>query len=262
MERPGDPTATDIWLGAERSLVQIQSPRLTETAAFAAVSSAGTWMAMRDGAHLGSNFLQEGAIEVAPDTGKRSGERAPDCGPGGRRFESGRSPLRKPRKTGVFCFPFTGGTQLVVPMRYQFLAQTRPGRRCRSAVWVACSLDGRVRRREKGPACTTGMVGGVSVTSPFTRKEARDQLARWLLLFVQGRSAGVGGRRARSRVTAGVCDVPVVAPSSGISSGGCCGTRGTASTGKGARMQAECPQEVPFRTQHPRGVVVNRPSAA
>src|SRR5205085_5361365 len=45
------------------------------------------------------------------------------------------------------------------------------------------------------------------------------------------------------------CDVPVVAPPSGISSGGCCGTRGTASTGKGALVQAECPQEVPFRTQ-------------
>jgi hypothetical protein len=52
------------------------------------------------------------------------------------------------------------------------------------------------------------------------------------------------------------CDVPVVAPSSG----GCCVTRGTASTGKGARVQAECPQGVPFRTQHPLGVVVNRPS--
>jgi hypothetical protein len=52
----------------------------------------------------------------------------------------------------------------------------------------------------------------------------------------------------------------VVAPSSGISTGGCCGTRGTASTGKGARMQAQCPQGVLFRTQHPLGVVVNRPS--
>jgi hypothetical protein len=34
----------------------------------------------------------------------------------------------------------------------------------------------------------------------------------------------------------------------------------TASTGKGARMQAQCPQGVLFRTQHPLGVVVNRPS--
>ena len=37
----------------------------------------------------------------------------------------------------------------------------------------------------------------------------------------------------------------VVGPSSGISSGGCCGTRGTGSTGKGTRMQAERPQGVP-----------------
>jgi hypothetical protein len=48
-----------------------------------------------------------------------------------------------------------------------------------------------------------------------------------------------GGRRVMS---------PVVAPSSGISSGGCCATRGTGSTGKGTRMQAERPQGVPFRT--------------
>ena len=32
------------------------------------------------------------------------------------------------------------------------------------------------------------------------------------------------------------------------------------STGKGTRMQTERPQGVPFRTQHPLGVVVNRPS--
>ena len=37
-------------------------------------------------------------------------------------------------------------------------------------------------------------------------------------------------------------------------------TLGTASTGNGARMQAECPTGVPFRTQHPLGAVVNRSS--
>jgi hypothetical protein len=77
------------------------------------------------------------------------------------------------------------------------------------------------------------------------------------LLVVQGRSEGVGGRRARSCVKGGRRVMsPVVAPSSG----GCCGTRGTGSTGKGTRMQAERPQGVPFRTSHPLGVVVNRPS--
>jgi hypothetical protein len=75
----------------------------------------------------------------------------------------------------------------------------------------------------------------------------------------QGRSAGVGGRRARSR-EGGRRVLSRLSPLIGHSSGGCCGTRGAASTGKGARMQAECPQRVPFRTQHPLGVVVNRPS--
>jgi hypothetical protein len=48
----------------------------------------------------------------------------------------------------------------------------------------------------------------------------------------------------RSRVKAGVVGGPLVVPSSGISSGECCGTRGTACTGKRARGQAECPQGV------------------
>ena len=36
--------------------------------------------------------------------GRSSAGRAPGCGPGGRGFESPRSPLRKPRAGGVFCF--------------------------------------------------------------------------------------------------------------------------------------------------------------
>jgi len=63
----------------------------------------------------------------------------------------------------------------------------------------------------------------------------------------QGRSAGVAAG-ALARVKAGVVCCPGCRPLIGQSSGGCCGTRGAASTGKGARMQAERPQGVPFRT--------------
>jgi hypothetical protein len=44
------------------------------------------------------------------------------------------------------------------------------------------------------------------------------------------------------------------------SPGGSYGTPRAGAAAKGARTQAECPQGVPFRTQHPLGVVVNRPS--
>jgi hypothetical protein len=65
---------------------------------------------------------------------------------------------------------------------------------------------------------------------------------------------------ALARVKAGVVCCPGGRLLIGHSSGACCGTRGAASTGKGSRMQAECPQGVPFRTQHPLGAVVNRPA--
>jgi hypothetical protein len=86
--------------------------------------------------------------------------------------------------------------------------------------------------------------------------------AAWTCAFAARPRAGAQelAAGALARVKAGVVCCPGCRPLIGHSSGGCCGTRGAASTGKGSRMQAECPQGVPFRTQHPLGVVVNRPS--
>ena len=85
------------------------------------------------------------------------------------------------------------------------------------------------------------------------------QPGRALSLLVPGQERRSWRPGALARVKAGVV-LSRLSPLIGHSSGGCCGTRAAASTGKGARMQAECPQGVPFRTQHPLGVVVNRPS--
>jgi hypothetical protein len=86
--------------------------------------------------------------------------------------------------------------------------------------------------------------------------------AAWTCAFAARPRAGAQelAAGALARVKAGVVCCPGCRPLIGHSSGGCCGTRGAASTGKGARMQAECPQGVPFRMQHPLGVVINRPS--
>ena len=86
--------------------------------------------------------------------------------------------------------------------------------------------------------------------------------AAWTCAFAARPRAGAQelAAGALARVKAGVVCCPGGRPLIGHSSGGCCGTRGAASTGKGARMQVECPQGVPFRTQHPLGVVVDRPS--
>ena len=62
---------------------------------------------------------------------------------------------------------------------------------------------------------------------------------------------GILGRVKRVRIAARHRDT---AP------GGSCGTLDAGLRWKGARLQVECPQAVPFRTQHPLGVVVNRPS--
>jgi ketosteroid isomerase-like protein len=123
---------------------------------------------------------------------------------------------------------------------------------CRNSFNCPASPDERASG-DRGVGARVGRRASVSRPSwPDPSKRPRARPGQERRSWRPARSlAREGGRRVMS---------PVVAPSSGISSGGCCGTRGTGSTGKGTRMQAERPQGVPFRTQHPLGVVVNRPS--
>src|SRR5215210_157760 len=62
------------------------------------------------------------------------------------------------------------------------------------------------------------------------------------------------------RFNAGAAGVPVDARHCDTSPGGSYGTPGADTAATRRHIEAECPQRVPFRTQHPLGAVVNRSS--
>ena len=140
---------------------------------------------------------------------------------------------------------------------------SRSGRRWTRSV----SRTGRGQQRAVEPRPTRGAQRAVAkreralARAHFTAAPVEEQQpGRALSLLVPGQERrSWRARRARSR-EGGVVSCPGGRPLIGHSSGGCLRTRGAASTGKGDRMRAECPRGVPFRTQHPLGAVVNRPS--
>src|SRR5439155_16852989 len=67
--------------------------------------------------------------------------------------------------------------------------------------------------------------------------------------------------RRRARVSTPERRVPRLTPRHcDTSPGGSYGTPGADTAATRRHIEAECPQRVPFRTQHPLGAVVNRPS--
>jgi hypothetical protein len=109
------------------------------------------------------------------------------------------------------------------------------------------------QRRRVASAARLGAAGRLGDNGPSTPR-TRPLSSRSRSAVEDGReqahaciSSGARAQELAADVPAPAwCDVPVVAPSSGVSWGGSCATRGTGSAGKGTRMQAACPQEVPL----------------
>jgi len=102
-----------------------------------------------------------------------------------------------------------------------------------AAYWLLVSMQGGGRR-------SRGNARGFAIAM---RERQQPQPAR--LLVVQGRSAGVGGRALARAGRRASCDVPVVAPSSGISSGGCCGHAAPPPPGKAPVCRRSARKGVP-----------------
>ncbi len=120
------------------------------------------------------------------------------------------------------------------------------------------SAMARAARRDPSGAATRAVYQPCLNIPLRIRNSARDVVA--LSRLVQRRGAGVGSRRARSRVNAGVVSGPGCRPFTGHFIGRVLRDRLHANTGKSASYAAKCPVRVPFRAQHPLGAVVNRPS--
>jgi hypothetical protein len=137
---------------------------------------------------------------------------------------------------------------------------------CRPLLAGDCQSGDRERQRseagsERPPVpmqdAGTGPAGGAAAPRPTQQRAGSGAgachccssrgAAAWTCAFAARPRAGAQelAAGALARVKAGVVCCPGCRPLIGHSSGGCCGTRGAASTGKGARMQAECQQGFP-----------------